>query len=383
MSASLCLAAMAVFVTGQAPPAAAVATDPPRNFVAATLAEVDEDFAFQGEYLGDVRAVDGRSVVFGLQVVALGDGQFSALGYQGGLPGNGWDQENMIPWNGSRQADTLTFNGLRGTVTIQRGGGRVIDSAGMEVGHVQKVRRISTTLGATPPSRAIVLFDGTGVTKFDQGSMTEDGWLAPGAVTKMPVKDFQLHLEFQTPYMPYAREQARGNSGVYIQRRYEVQILDSFGLLPEFNDCGALYRQQGPDLNMSFPPLAWQTYDMYFTAARWDAEGNKTSNARITVLHNGVPIHRQRTIVTKTGAGQPETAYEGPILFQDHGSPVRFRNVWLVVNDTASPPRTLSTADVSQAAAWETWDSSGQVALPVAASATCRGADGWWLWRGF
>ena len=384
MSAWFLLATAAVLVTPQTPPAAAVATDPPRNFVATKLSEVDEDFAFQGEYVGDVRAVDGRSVVFGLQVVALGEGQFSALGYQGGLPGNGWDQENLIPWNGARQADVLTFNGPRGTVIIQRGSGRVSDSAGVEVGHVEKVRRISTTLGAAPPSRAIVLFDGTGVTKFDQGSMTEDGWLAPGAVTKLPVKDFQLHLEFQTPYMPYAHEQARGNSGVYIQRRYEVQILDSFGLLPEFNDCGALYRQQGPDLNMSFPPLAWQTYDMYFTAARWDAEGNKTSNAHITVLHNGVPIHRQRTIVTKTGAGQPETAYEGPIQLQDHGNPVRFRNVWLVVNDTASPPRTLPTAQVSRAAACETCDSSGEVSRPTAAAGpTCRGADGWWLWKGF
>ena len=366
MSAWFLLTIAAVVVTLQAPPASAVAADPPPDLVADTLADVDEDFAFQGEYYGDVRAVDGRRVVFGLQVVALGDGRFSALGYQGGLPGNGWDRENFITWNGSRQADVLTFRGERGTVIISQGRGRVIDSAGVAVGRVRKVHRVSTTLGAAPPPSAIVLFNGTSVTKFEQGTMTEEGWLAPGAVTKLPVRDFRLHLEFQTPYMPYAREQARGNSGVYIQRRYEVQILDSFGLLPEFNDCGALYRQQGPDLNMSFPPLAWQTFDIDFTAARWDAEGNKTSDAHITVMHNGVPIHRQRAVVAKTGAGQPETAYDGPILLQDHGNPVQFRNVWLVVHDRASAPRAIPTDPVEQATA----------------CSACRSANGWWLWKG-
>jgi hypothetical protein len=118
---------------------------------------------------------------------------------------------------------------------------------------------------------------------------------------------------------------------VYIQRRYEVQILDSFGLEPAFNDCGALYRQQPPDLNMSFPPLHWQTYDIWFTAARWDEAGNKSANARITVLHNGVPIHADREIMTKTGAGMPEGPELLPILFQNHGDPVRFRNIWIVL----------------------------------------------------
>lgn len=328
------VAAALTLADPQTPPADAAG---PQTLVASSLAQVDEDFAFQGEYYGDVRAVDGRHVPFGLQVTALGQGQFSALGYQGGLPGNGWDGENLIAWNGARQAAVLTFQGERGTVIIERGRGRVIDSAGVTVGQVRKIRRTSTSLGAAPPPNAIVLFDGTSLTKFDEGKLTAEGCLAPGAVTKLPVRDFQLHLEFQTPYMPYAREQARGNSGVYIQRRYEVQILDSFGLVPKFNDCGALYRLQSPDLNMSFPPLAWQTYDIFFTAARWDAEGNKTTPAEITVLHNGVPIHRQRAVVAKTGAGQPETAYDGPILFQDHGNPVQFRNVWLVVRDATMP----------------------------------------------
>ena len=131
--------------------------------------------------------------------------------------------------------------------------------------------------------------------------------------------------------MPTARGQARGNSGVYIQRRYEVQILDSFGLEGVFNECGALYRQTPPDLNMCLPPLAWQTYDIWFTPPRFAADGKtKLANARITVLHNGVPVHWHREITAKTGGGQQEGPEPLPIQLQDHGNPVMFRNIWIV-----------------------------------------------------
>ena len=137
--------------------------------------------------------------------------------------------------------------------------------------------------------------------------VTPDGLLLAGVLTKMPVDAFRLHLEFRTPYMPAARGQARGNSGVYIQQRYEVQILDSFGLEGVENECGGLYRQTRPDVNMCLPPLAWQTYDIWFTPPQFAADGKtKTANARITVLHNGVPIHRHREITAKTGGGKAE-----------------------------------------------------------------------------
>jgi hypothetical protein len=123
---------------------------------------------------------------------------------------------------------------------------------------------------------------------------------------------------------------------VYIQKRYEVQILDSFGLGTVINGCGALYRQQGPDLNMSFPPLDWQTYDIYFTAPRWDEQGKKTANARITAMHNGVRIHDDREVTAKTGAGMAEGPDKQPLRLQDHGNPVHFRNVWLVTGTEAA-----------------------------------------------
>jgi hypothetical protein len=358
---------------------ASIQKKPPQNrkYAAVRLSDVDADFALQGEYVGTVRAVCGTIVPFGLQVVALGNGTFSAMGYQGGLPGNGWDLETAIAWNGDRRKGVLTFDGPRGRLILRSGHGKIIDAFGVDVGQVRKVRRISKTLGTAPPPNAIVLFDGRDTDQFEGGSITEEGWLAAGAVTKMPVKDFQMHLEFRTPYMPYARDQGRANSGVYIQQRYEVQILDSFGLMPVFNGCGALYRQQVPDLNMSFPPLTWQTYDIHFRAARWDDAGNKVSDARITVMHNGVAIHNDRTVFNKTGAGKPEAPEPGPIRLQYHGNPVRFRNVWLVDKEV---PVTLAAEQV-ESAIGEVIETPG---FPVTESFPACGAHypGWVLWKG-
>ena len=126
------------------------------------------------------------------------------------------------------------------------------------------------------------------------------------------------------------RGQARGNSGVYIQQRYEVQILDSFGLEGVENECGGLYTQTRPDLNMCLPPLAWQTYDIWFTPPQFDDDGKKTANARITALHNGYLIHHHREITAKTGGGKAEGPQPLPINLQDHGNPVMFRNIWIV-----------------------------------------------------
>jgi hypothetical protein len=151
-----------------------------------------------------------------------------------------------------------------------------------------------------------------------------------GTETRDAYTSFELHLEFRLPFMPYARGQGRANSGVYLQSRYEVQILDSFGLAGKNNECGGLYHYVEPATNMCLPPLSWQTYDIELTAAEFDAAGKKTRNARLTVRHNGVLVHDDVEVERKTGAGKPEGAVALPTKLQNHGNPVRFRNIWLV-----------------------------------------------------
>ncbi len=112
--------------------------------------------------------------------------------------------------------------------------------------------------------------------------MTDDGLLIAGATSKQKFGDCQLHVEFLLPFMPASRGQARGNSGCYLQGRYEVQMLDSFGLAGEDNECGGIYGIRAPDTNMCFPPLSWQTYDIDYTAAKYE-DGKKVKNATITV----------------------------------------------------------------------------------------------------
>lgn len=312
-----------------------------RNLVAVTPAEADADYHVQGEYLG-VLPLDGYT---GLQVVARGNGRFDAVLLRGGLPGAGWDRQTRDKLEGGRRADGLAqFVHSRLGIVIRGSYAWVYSPQGHVLGRLEKIYRTSPTMGLAPPAGAVSLFRDGKAEQLDAPRISPDGLLEVGATTKMPVHDFRLHLEFKTPYQPHATGQQRGNSGVYIQRRYEVQILDSFGLDGAFNECGSLYRQTPPDLNMAFPPLAWQTYDIWFTAARFDEKGKKIANARITVHHNGVAVHDNREIKNKTGAGQPEADKPLPIHFQNHGNPVHFRNVWIVMGSQTHPAEQLAQA---------------------------------------
>ena len=307
----------------------------------------DADFEVQGEYLDRVRTTDGRWSYMGIQVVARGDGRFDGVLLRGGLPGAGWDQVHRESLHGESDGQITLLLGEQHTVTIQDRIATLEDSGGTVLGQLDKIHRISPTQGLAPPVNAIVLFDGADTGQLKDVKITEQGLLEIGATTTTPVRDFRLHIEFRSPYMPYALGQRRGNSGVYIQRRYEVQILDSFGLEGKHNECGGLYRQTPPDVNMCLPPLSWQTYDIHFTAARFGAGGKKTRNARLTVYHNGTAIHDDREVMSKTGAGKPEGPQALPIHFQNHGNPVHFRNMWLVLNGPVESPSDLTPADES------------------------------------
>lgn len=303
------------------------------------LAHVGADFHLQGEYSGGILFSDGWQRQVGLQVVALGDGNFEALWYQGGLPGNGYDGTTRRKLTGktSGARTELTTDGL--VVELNADAPAVVKNpAGGVLGCLQPMRRYSLTEGAAPPANAIVLFDGKNVDRLKNAKITPDGLLEIGAETKDPVQDFTLHAEFRTPYMPYARGQGRANSGFYLQKRYEVQVLDSFGLELQFNDCASLYRFKAPDLNMSFPPLSWQTYDIDFTAPKFDKDGKRIAKGRITVRHNGVVVHNNLELENKTGGGSPEGPNPLPILFQNHGNPVHFRNIWLVNRTESTSP---------------------------------------------
>lgn len=317
---------------------AAHAADPPKDkgkAAATDVSKADADFAYQGEFLGCAWVGNGCREYVGLQVVALGDGKFDIYHLRGGLPGAGWDRHTRNKIGGALKDGVLVGKNDQLAIAISPQQAILSNSAGAELGRLERILRVSPSAGAAAPPGAIVLFDGTPPKILDGAKLSPDGLLEIGSTTKMPVHDFQLHVEFKLPYMPYARGQGRANSGVYIQQRYELQILDSFGLEGIENECGSLYRQQRPELNMCFPPLSWQTYDIYFTAARFDSVGKKIANTRITVYQNGVPIHCNRDVPAKTGAGQKEAPEPRPIHFQNHGNPVQYRNLWIVPNDPA------------------------------------------------
>ena len=280
------------------------------------------DVDLQGEYAG---------AHLGVQVIALGNDTFRAVFHKGGLPGAGWDKSAKTEIEAKRDGDKVEFSKdawkamlTKDSLTGEGEGGKF---------SLKKLERKSPTLGAKPPAGAVVLFDGSNCDAFAGGHFDElnRNLLASGSKTKRAdFNDYTIHVEFLLPFKPLGRGQDRANSGVYMQDRYEVQVLDSFGLKGLNNECGGIYSQTAPSVNMCFPPLVWQTYDIDFTAAKYAADGKKTKNALITVKHNGVLIHENTEITGPTGGGKKEDPTGGAIQLQGHGNPVCYRNVWLV-----------------------------------------------------
>jgi hypothetical protein len=195
-----------------------------------------------------------------------------------------------------------------------------------------------STLGAKPPAGAVVLLDDGPLKGWVQASDRSpahwpfaDGILTVRGgdiMTEQTFSNFELHLEFNVPYMPRARGQGRGNSGVYLTGNHELQVLDSYGLKSQDNDCGAIYHQVTPSVNACKPPLQWQTYDVTFHKAQVD-DGKVVKKARITVIQNGVKIIDDVEISPTPGGIGIAEGKDGPLLLQDHGNAVQYRNIWI------------------------------------------------------
>ena len=288
----------------------------------------DADFATQGEYSS--QTAEGKELG-SVQVVALGDGQFRVKAFDGGLPGlDPKAAESPLTITGTRKGDTVEFKAADKIVGTLQGGAMRSGDRGQFV--ARKVTRTSPTMGAKPPAGADVLFGAAGDEANWAGGklvkLSDGEFLGVGCKSKKAYADFTAHVEFRLPFMPNSRGQGRGNSGFYPQDRYEIQVLDSFGLKGENNECGGIYTLAKPSINMCFPPMSWQTYDVDFTAAKFDAAGKKTTAARITVKHNGVLVHDNVELKNTTSGGQAEGPTPGPFQLQNHGDPVVYRNIW-------------------------------------------------------
>jgi hypothetical protein len=296
----------------------------------------DPDFAVQGEYLteGNIAKQDFK---VGAQVIALGDGKFTVVLYKGGLPGDGWKRGDMRKkLEGKREGKEVTISDPTPNAkeSEKPGPGSKIADGVMTIvapegtWTLKRVERKSPTLGEKAPEGAVVLFDGTSADKFEHGTLLPDKSLLSEATSKQGFGDCDLHIEFRLSYMPKAREQGRSNSGVYLHDCYETQVLDSFGLEGENNECGGFYQLRKPDVNMCFPPLAWQTYDFKFTAPKYK-DGKKVAKAKVEVRHNGVVIHPEFELEHATPGRQDEGPAPRPLYLQGHGNKVEYRNIWV------------------------------------------------------
>ena len=302
----------------------------------AKLKDVKE-YEWQGEFEGTFPDKGNhKGLKFGIQLIARGEGKFVSAAFENGLPGQNENvkllkdklQSSILQEGKLKMDDSTSYAELKdGNLHMVGGDGNVL---------AKRVERKSPTLDAKPPEGAIVLFNGPDdLAKWDAKAkiveLSDGKFLGVGGRTKQKFQSFTLHVEFRLPFMPNSTGQARGNSGVYIQDRYEVQVLDSFGLPLHDNECGGIYKESAPKVNMCFPPMTWQTYDIDFTAATF-ADGKKTKPSVITVKHNGVVIHDKLELKNNTPGGgiNKEVPEPGALYLQDHGDPVVYRNIWIV-----------------------------------------------------
>jgi 3-keto-disaccharide hydrolase len=316
------------------------------------------DFKFQGEYVTKLKG----GAFLGCQVIALGNGSFQAGVCKGGLPGAGWDGKSKSLLDGKLEGDKVVFAPAMGkrkylaqsplefSATSKFPPAGHLEYTGILAGDtlvvalregdkefpidLKKQIRTSPTLGGKAPDGAIVLFDGSNKDEWKGGRVDKSTNLlntdGSDITTKRKFSNYTVHVEFMLPFRPEARGQGRGNSGFYQVDHYEVQILDSFGLEGKNNECGGVYSQIEPKLNMCLPPLQWQTYDVEFTNAV--REGDKVvKKSRLTCRLNGVVIHDDVELKGVTGGARSEPeGTPGVLRPQGHGNPLQFRNIWII-----------------------------------------------------
>ena len=303
---------------------------------------------FMGEYEGTYQADQSRSTKSTAKVIAEGPGyyrivvkaqplrpgeptdQFEIYGVQQGTKVNLVGRANADLWHGTIAGDKLVA--APGYYGI-----------GLEL---RKTTRTSPTEGAQPPANALLLlpfvpgkapdasaWKGGPWKPQDDGSLQCDPSKS-SITTQQSFGDMKLHVEFWLPLMADNFGQARANSGVFLNNLYEVQVLDSFGLVPSMGDCGAIYDQTRPRVNASLPPERWQTYDITFRAPRMNSDGSVKEKARVTVEFNGIKVQDNTPIDGGTAGHEPgkppANAATGPLQLQDHGNKIRYRNIWLV-----------------------------------------------------
>lgn len=304
--------------------------------------------SYMGEYTGTYHADQARATKATAKVIAEGPGyyrvvvqaqpldasepgpQFEISGVQQGNQVNLFGRANSEYWHGTIAGNKLTADPGYYGISIE----------------LDRSERKSPTEGAQPPAGAVVLLPyapgqapDTSAWRGGVWKPQTDGSLQcdPGKgsiLTKKEFGDIKLHVEFWLPLMTGSFGQGRANSGVIINNLYEVQVLDSFGLVPSMGDCGSVYNTARPLVNASLPPERWQTYDITFRAPRMNADGTVKEKARVTVELNGVKVQDNTAIEGATAGHEPgkppANAATGPLQLQDHSNHVRYRNVWLV-----------------------------------------------------
>jgi Domain of Unknown Function (DUF1080) len=333
-----------------------------QTFTNPTDPSMPNSWFIQGEYYGQFEDNGAR---LGAQVRAVVN-NYRIHFTVGGLPGDatwpmgGWNYNwsNLVTSLLTFNNGTMAISGTNVTATLTIPGNvktalntdKVIaGTLGGRAFRLNRVERKSPTEGMTPVTGAQVLFDGTQASftanwrNSGGGSyVTDKQSIYRGLNSVLQHQDMFLHIEFLSAYMPDKEDQARSNSGIYLQNRYEQQIMDSFGERGlENNSKGALYGSLPALRNAALPPLVnWETYDIYFTAAKYNGS-TKTANARFKTWLNGVKVQDSEMPQPGTG-GSPEGPSAGIIHLQNHnGDPIYFRNIWAVTTPANFPDTTL------------------------------------------